>query len=260
MKSHEFIFAIRDRSTTKGNAQHILLILASRADDHGYCYPSYRDIARITGYALRTVARAIKGIPTDELQIISEGGSSKDGERQATKYRILIGNRSHNDHGQGDNHSQPDHGQSTDRSHSDHPTVVTESTDRSHSDHPTNHERTNERTKTRKRVRGSSSAVSSRSSIQDADPLIPESLQTPAFREAWLAFDDHRRNLKPKAWTAQAKKLALKRCEKWGPVKATEALDNAVINGWTGIFEPSDSSNHKSKPARALDEFGLPRL
>jgi Helix-turn-helix domain len=260
MKSYEFIFAIRDRSTSSGIAQHILLILASRADDHGYCYPSYRDIARVTGYSLRTIARAIKQIPSDELQIVCEGGSSKGGERQATKYRILIRNRSHSDHGQSENHSQSNHGQNIDRSHSDYRTVVRESTDRSHSDHPTYQERTNERTKARKRARGSSSATDKQTG-QDADPLIPETLRTLAFQDAWAAFDQHRRNGKArKEWTTHAKTIALKKCAEFGPVRAVTAIENSILNGWKGIFEPNGSSNHKPKSQERLDEFGLPHL
>jgi hypothetical protein len=99
MRSYECITAIRDRSKAKGTAQHILLILASRADPDGFCYPSYRDIAKITGYSLRTIGRAIKEIPGDELQIVNAGGSLKDGERRSARYKILIGNRSPNNHG-----------------------------------------------------------------------------------------------------------------------------------------------------------------
>lgn len=259
MKTHDFFRAIRDHSKTKGIAQHILFILASRADDDGHCFPSYRDLARITGYSLKTIARAIKEIQVDELQIVSQGGSTKGDNRQSTRYRILIGNRSHSDHGQSGNHSQPDHGQSTDRSHRVHPTVVTESTDRSHRVHLSNHEETNEETKARKRAVGvgSFSAVSSKSE----DPPIPLMLQTPAFRKAWADFDQHRRNGRAKKdWTYRAKELALETCLDLGPDKAIATIKRAIISGWTGIFERNDSFNHKPKSGPSLDEFGLPKL
>jgi hypothetical protein len=132
MKSYQFIFAVRDQSKTKGTAQHILFILASRADPDGFCYPSYRDLAKITGYSLRTIARAIKEIPSDELQVINPGGSLKDGERRSTKYRVLIGNRSQNYHGQGNKTMVKITTVSDgDRSQNSNPTVVNLSTDRS---------------------------------------------------------------------------------------------------------------------------------
>lgn len=251
MKSHEFIFAIRDRSKTKGVIRLVLLMLASRADAGGYCFPSQQCLVRDTRLSLRTIRRAIKEIPRDELEIVEQAGSLKDGERKSARYRILIADPGQADPGQ------------RDPGHNDHRTPVRESADPGQADRLTYQERTNERTKARKRARGSSSAASSRSSTQDADPPIPESLQTPAFRDAWSAFDRHRRNGKArKEWTPQAKTIALKRCTELGPARAVAAIEHSILSGWPGIYEPKPNgfSNHKPKPQERLDEFGLPKF
>jgi len=255
MKSYQFIFAVRDQSKTKGTAQHILFILASRADPDGFCYPSYRDLAKITGYSLRTIASAIKQIPGDELQIISAGGSLKDGERRSTKYRVLIGNRSKKCYGQANQTvAEITTVSSDDRSKNCYPTVANFAADRSKFCSLTYQERTNERIAARKRAARSSSSGEQKV----ADPPIPPTLQTPPFVKAWADFDDYRRKGKAKReWTRRAQELVLQKCMKLGPERAVAAIEHSMINGWTGIFEPKQSANHKSK--LPLDEFGLPR-
>jgi hypothetical protein len=69
VKSHQFIFAIRDHSETKGAARLVLIMLASRADDQGYCFPSQQCLVRDTGLTRRTIQRVIKEIPKDELEV-----------------------------------------------------------------------------------------------------------------------------------------------------------------------------------------------
>jgi hypothetical protein len=251
LKTHQLIFAIRDRSKTKGIAQHVLMILASRADDSGRCYPSQRDIAKVTGYSLRTISRAIQEIlETGELQIISPGGSAKGGQRRATEYQIAISNRSHTVTGHTPMTVVRDSPVGNlDHSHTVTSTVVTQSTDRSHRVTPTNHERTNERIRARKSAQGSSENGT-------ADPAIPPALQTPEFLKAWSDFDEYRRNGKAKkAWTTRAKEIALKTCLKLGASGALVAIERSIMSGWTGIFEPNNNQN--PKPPRRFDRCDL---
>jgi hypothetical protein len=76
--------------------------------------------------------------------------------------------------------------------------------------------------------------------------------------DAWKDYDEHRHKIAAKKWTPLAKKKALNKLSQWGPAKATEALDDAVINGWQGFFEPKGTAHQK--PKRSVDEFGLPNL
>src|SRR5260221_1368312 len=101
----------------------------------------------------------------------------------------------------------------------------------------------------RKRAVTSSFAFSSANGIKDLDPPIPASLQTPEFTEAWSEFDKHRRNGKArKEWTAYAKRLALRDCEKFGPARAVAAIEHSILNGWKAIYEPKSSANSHGKP------------
>jgi hypothetical protein len=272
MKGYQYPAAVRDYSRAKGMAKFLLLTMATYANDDGNCYPSYYRLAQDTGLSLRTVARAIKQIPKNELEVVEEGGSRKERKRQSTIYRILVTNHSQNDHGQAPNRSQNDYGQNGDRSQADHPTVVNLSNDRSQVDHPTIKELSIEPSKARKRSVDCSPSASLRKkqtadpalppkAKQTADPPIPSSLQTPAFLKAWADFDEHRRNGKArKEWTPRAKELALSECAKLGPAAAVTAIERSIVCGWTGIFLPKENSNHKPKPTRELDEFGMAPL
>ena len=257
MKTNELIFAIRDRSETKKIAQHILLILASRADQEGFCYPSYRDIAKVTGYSLSKVARAIKEIvETGELRIINQGGSLKGGQRQAAEYQILVGSRKRD-------RSTADYGPSLltvvpettvatpDRSTAYHPTVVPQPTDRSTAYHPTHHEHTNEHTRARERASDRCSSAT--------DPPIPETLQTPAFQRAWTEWQEYRRQIRKPLKRLSLQKQ-LKKLESLGPDRAIAEIDQSIEKGWLGLFEPkavSGSNGQKSKPVNKFNPRNL---
>lgn len=69
---------------------------------------------------------------------------------------------------------------------------------------------------------------------------MPEPLDTPAFREAWARWLQHRietkHPLKAMGQAALIKKLA-----GWGAEKAIQALEHSMSNGWQGVFDPDTS-------------------
>lgn len=92
---------------------------------------------------------------------------------------------------------------------------------------------------------------------QDNTPLaphggeatIPAELDTPAFREAWSQWEQHRREkrqpLKPTTVAAQMRKLA-----GWGVVRAVAALEFSITQGYLGIYEEKTNANGQdTRPA-----------
>lgn len=87
--SFKHINQVRDHSKTEGAARLLLWAIASRTDENGRAFPSRRCLARDTAMHERSIVRALKGIPSSELEVI-KGGSQKGGKRQATHYCILL--------------------------------------------------------------------------------------------------------------------------------------------------------------------------
>lgn len=71
-------------------------------------------------------------------------------------------------------------------------------------------------------------------------PEVPESLNTPEFRDAWADFQIHRSEIKCPL-TPQSAKATLAKCSSWGSVVAVEAIRTAIACGWRGVFEPRNS-------------------
>ena len=82
-------------------------------------------------------------------------------------------------------------------------------------------------------------------------PEIPEALNTPAFRSAWTDFIDHRKSIR-KPMSPKAAELNLKKCLELGYDAALIAIEQSIANGWTGIFEPKNTTPgvNGSKPKR----------
>ena len=102
--SYKHVNHVRDWSKTKGAARLILWAIASRTDENGYAYPGYTCLSRDTKLPIRTVVRAMKEIPPDELVIVRAGSSEKGKKRQSAIYRVEIArqeNRKTPDHRQG---------------------------------------------------------------------------------------------------------------------------------------------------------------
>lgn len=73
-------------------------------------------------------------------------------------------------------------------------------------------------------------------------PPIPEPLDTPAFREAWADWIQHRKERKPKL-TPTAAKGALAELAAIGPDRAVAAIRRSIAKGWQGIFESRQPAN-----------------
>lgn len=82
--------------------------------------------------------------------------------------------------------------------------------------------------------------------------VIPLLLNTKEFREAWLMFEQHRKE-KRATLTPTAAKLQLKKMEEWGVERAVAAIHYSVEKGWTGIFEPDRNGAPVKKAAPRYD-------
>ncbi|HOO93981.1 MAG TPA: hypothetical protein PKX94_10940, partial [Opitutales bacterium] len=82
-------------------------------------------------------------------------------------------------------------------------------------------------------------------------PAIPEALDTPAFRSAWTDFVEHRKSIR-KPMSPKAAQLNLNTCINLGHENAILAIEQSIANGWTGIFEPKNTTPgvNGSKPKR----------
>jgi hypothetical protein len=75
--------------------------------------------------------------------------------------------------------------------------------------------------------------------------VLPDVLNTPAFRAIWADWEKHRREKRQKL-TPTATRQQLKRLAEMGVERATTAIFHSIANGWTGIFEPDSKSTSGS--------------
>jgi len=79
---------------------------------------------------------------------------------------------------------------------------------------------------------------------------IPPELDTPAFKESWNEFLQHRKEKKI-PMTPTATKNMFRKFSAWGVDNAIQAIDTAISNGWTGVFEVKPSKfNPNLKPEK----------
>jgi len=79
---------------------------------------------------------------------------------------------------------------------------------------------------------------------EKSTPLPPSLSTSEAFREAWIVWQGHRKELR-KPMTPRAAAMLLKKLAGWGPARAVAALENSVANGWQGVFEPESRDDLK---------------
>jgi hypothetical protein len=77
---------------------------------------------------------------------------------------------------------------------------------------------------------------------------IPTELDTPEFNTAWNEFLQHRKE-KRAPMTPTAQKNMFGKFTTWGVESAVAAIDAAISNGWTGVFEPKQNKSN-SKPEK----------
>jgi hypothetical protein len=80
------------------------------------------------------------------------------------------------------------------------------------------------------------------------DPLkVGLPFQSDRFRKTWGEFVEHRNQIK-KPLTQLATSKLLAKLERWGEGTAVQSLDEAVENGWQGVFEPK-GNGQSSRPS-----------
>ena len=76
----------------------------------------------------------------------------------------------------------------------------------------------------------------------------PEPLNTPTFREQWIAYEEYRRENKFRRMRPTTIKAKLAELSEWGEEVAIAQIRQSIGNGWQGIFAPKAFS---SKPRAA---------
>lgn len=77
---------------------------------------------------------------------------------------------------------------------------------------------------------------------------IPTELDTPEFNACWNEFLQHRKEKKT-PMTPTAQNNMFRKFTAWGVENAVVAIDTAISNGWTGVFEPKQNK-FNSKPEK----------
>src|SRR5690606_1795050 len=80
---------------------------------------------------------------------------------------------------------------------------------------------------------------------------LPPSIDTLEFREAWLEWVEHRREI-GKPVTERGAKLGIAKLERYGAAKAIEAIHEAIAAGWQGLF-PSEPRAGPARPSGGKD-------
>jgi len=70
----------------------------------------------------------------------------------------------------------------------------------------------------------------------NAEPTIPEALDTPEFMDAWARWGRYRTE-KGGKFTPSTKEAQIKRLNLAGPSTAIAMIERSIQNGWTGLFE-----------------------
>lgn len=68
----------------------VLVALANRADEDGYCWPGIDDLERRTGWKRRAVQTAIKELQARQLLTVSPQFSDKTGVQKSNLYRLAL--------------------------------------------------------------------------------------------------------------------------------------------------------------------------
>ena len=77
---------------------------------------------------------------------------------------------------------------------------------------------------------------------------IPSELDTVEFRAAWANWIKDRADRR-KSVTKLGAAQQMKRLLKLGPAKAVLSIENSIAGGWTGLFDPNETSKTNHKPS-----------
>jgi hypothetical protein len=85
--------------------------------------------------------------------------------------------------------------------------------------------------------------------------VIPEELDTPEFRTAWIEWQQHRKEIKKKM-TPLAGKRTLIKLNKYTVGTAIRMLNYSIEQGYTGVFEVRGDMSIKKSTKQDLKEKG----
>lgn len=104
---------------------------------------------------------------------------------------------------------------------------------------PTEQNRTEEKKKTKTQEGGAGSSAAKGITLAEAKAHPTPMGWSPETRTAWEAWIESRYSL-GKPPTKRALDMALAKLAEWPPGKALEALRDATVGGWQGIYEPKE--------------------
>jgi hypothetical protein len=81
--------------------------------------------------------------------------------------------------------------------------------------------------------------------------LLPPELDTDHFRACWQNWTKHRREIR-KTLTPSTIAKQLTTLAAWGPERAIRSIEQSILNGWIGLFDPdrhSDTTAHDAEQA-----------
>lgn len=82
---------------------------------------------------------------------------------------------------------------------------------------------------------------------------LPAEIDCPRLRELWVLWCEER-SKRRKPHTESSCKLAIGKLVKFGREGAVDALEDAVLSGWTGVFSPKSQSRSSFTPPRRADD------
>ena len=83
--------------------------------------------------------------------------------------------------------------------------------------------------------------------------VIPESLNTHEFMEAWENWIQHRKEIK-KPLTRKSAEMQMKRFIEWGASESIKAIEFTIEKGWQGIRQPDNKQEKQNDTDRRRSE------
>ncbi len=85
-----------------------------------------------------------------------------------------------------------------------------------------------------------------------SEVVLPEVLNTDAFKAAWSEWEAHRKALRVRAYTPQGLSRQYSALAKMGAARAVAAIQHSISHNWQGIFEASGKGTAPAPQQRAL--------
>jgi DNA-binding transcriptional regulator YhcF (GntR family) len=276
-----------ERSKTQGNARLVLLSLADTCSDEGVCFPSIKTIAKKANISEETTRKFLHAFEKIGL-VEAEERFSPVGRRTSNTYKLNLNKVGDDEltkdviylaipkskHRTSDGMNQftpsPSNPVHTTRpmnqfipsimNHHKEPKIEPSresSAVASHSSVELNQPNLFPTNPNEANASGSANAKLNSADGKEKAPhcaappqIIPPELNTPEFNESWNEFIQHRKEKKI-PMTPTAKKNMFRKFAAWGVDNAIQAIDTAISNGWTGVFEVKPSKfNPNLKPER----------